>query len=330
MSVIADHCRYAKRTTERHGWGFEILDGGEGYLFRVSSAGRSCTFGAGPLASFPMNSAFGASVARDKVFTNRMLELARVPHFGGRAFFLTPDSRLLRGEGYELADAEAYLLELGGTAFCKPLTGSRGDFAEIVVGADAFREYASRCAAKHRAIVMQRLYSGRELRVFVMDGSAVYAVTKAEAAVTGDGIRSVGALLEEVNLRLTGTGVSRYSENARTTTEPGVPVDRSYVPAGGERITIAGRRNLGFSGTPQLLEPLPADAARLAITAVRALGLRLAAVDLMECREESKNELRVIEVNSNPEIVSLERLDRWDLIEHIWSHVIRTCLDEAL
>ena len=73
----------------------------------------------------------------------------------------------------------------------------------------------------------------------------------------------------------------------------------------------------------ELESPGP-QAAAMARGAVRALGLRLAAVDIFTEVDGDQNGLRVIEVNSNPSIRFLEQLDRGDLIQKIWHHTFST------
>ena len=58
----------------------------------------------------------------------------------------------------------------------------------------------------------------------------------------------------------------------------------------------------------------------MARNAARALGLRVAAVDLFTDIGGEQNAIRVIEVNSNPSIRLLENSGRGDLILQIWRH----------
>lgn len=58
----------------------------------------------------------------------------------------------------------------------------------------------------------------------------------------------------------------------------------------------------------------------MARKAARALGLRVAAVDMFTDIGEDPDAMRVIEVNSNPSIRLLEELGRADLILKIWRH----------
>src|SRR5436309_3497622 len=80
------------------------------------------------------NNATAATLASDKYFTNRILEDAGVATLGGEYFFLHERRRSHRAPGHEREDAFEYLRRLGGTAFAKPLLGSRGDFAQMIRG----------------------------------------------------------------------------------------------------------------------------------------------------------------------------------------------------
>jgi glutathione synthase/RimK-type ligase-like ATP-grasp enzyme len=58
----------------------------------------------------------------------------------------------------------------------------------------------------------------------------------------------------------------------------------------------------------------------LARHAVRAVGLRAAAVDLFTDIDDDPEEMAVIEINANPSIRFLEDSGREDLILKIWHH----------
>ena len=88
----------------------------------------------------------------------------------------------------------------------------------------------------------------------------------------------------------------------------------------GERWDIPGRMNLSAGGTMVLEAPRSEAALTLARKAARALGLRVAAVDMFTDIGGDPEAIRVIEVNSNPSIRLLEQSDRSDLILKIWHH----------
>jgi glutathione synthase/RimK-type ligase-like ATP-grasp enzyme len=91
------------------------------------------------------------------------------------------------------------------------------------------------------------------------------------------------------------------------------------VLAKGEQRDIPGRMNLSAGGTMVLEPPPSAKVVELARAATRALGLRVAAVDLFTGIGDP-DAVTVIEVNSNPSIRLLEQSDRGDLILKIWHH----------
>jgi glutathione synthase/RimK-type ligase-like ATP-grasp enzyme len=71
-----------------------------------------------------------------------------------------------------------------------------------------------------------------------------------------------------------------------------------------------------------VLEAPSAERAAFALArqARRALGLRVAAVDLFTDIGGDPEAIRLIEVNANPSIRFLEQCDRPDLILKIWQH----------
>ncbi len=69
-----------------------------------------------------------------------------------------------------------------------------------------------------------------------------------------------------------------------------------------------------------LEQPPSAKAVALARAAARALGLRVAAVDLFAGIGGDPDAMTVIEVNANPSIRLLEQSGRGDLILKIWHH----------
>jgi glutathione synthase/RimK-type ligase-like ATP-grasp enzyme len=85
-----------------------------------------------------------------------------------------------------------------------------------------------------------------------------------------------------------------------------------------ERWDIPGRMNLSAGGTMVLEPPASEAAVTLAKKAARALGLRVAAVDMFTDLDGEADAMRVIEVNSNPSIRLLEQSGRGDLILKIW------------
>jgi D-alanine-D-alanine ligase-like ATP-grasp enzyme len=311
-SFYPDQSVYAEYACSEFGLAFRDIDGGSGLVFSVASATRSVHFGAGRCSWYPQNSATASTLASDKYFTNRILERAGIPDLGGEYFFLHDRHRSHRPAGHEREDAIAYLKKLGGTAFVKPLLGSRGDFAQAVHDETSLDRYLHEVSQYYDAILLQPVVSGLEYRIFLLDDEVVYAARKYPPFVLGDGISPIRDLLAAHNEALSSRGLSPVSVDRDASLDAVLPK--------GERREIPGRMNLSAGGTMVLETPHSQGPLTLARAAAQALGLRVAAVDLFTDVGGEADALRVIEVNSNPSIRLLEQSGRGDLILKIWRH----------
>jgi len=320
-----DHARYAKLAAAELGVEFVDLNDGNGYLFALVGPSGMFLSGAGTVCSYPINNASSLTIARDKAHTKKVLSHFGIPVIPGCHFFLSDDYAKLRNAGHEAGDAHAYAASLGFPLFCKPLAGGRGNFAEVVRDAAELDAYIARVRRHFDAILIEPFIRGDEYRVVIHDGMPIYTTSKRQAAVHGDGVHSVAALLEELNRRLQGTGISPYTPASIAFTG----FQETDVPPAGTVIPLAGRRNLSALGEVESLDTsVPPELARVATASCAALGLRLGAIDLFDVSERrDRSELLVIEVNGNPTLSSLERAGRLDLILRLWVSMIRESLE---
>ena len=309
-----DQSIYAEYACAESGLVFRDIDGGTGLVFSVGSKTKSIHFGAGRCSWYPQNSATASTLASDKYFSSRILENAGVATLGGEYFFLHDRHRAHRPGGHEREDARRHLNRLGGTAFVKPLAGSRGDFAQTIADEPSLLRYLDRVSQYYDAILMQPVVSGREFRVFLLDGEVLYSARKYSPCVLGDGLNSIRELLAAHNEALRSRGLSPAA-----VVEGHDPTLDTVLPKG-ERWEIPGRMNLSAGGTMALESPHSLAAYAVARNAAQALGLRVAAVDLFTGIGGDPAGMRVIEVNANPSIRLLEDLGRGDLILRIWRH----------
>ena len=311
-----DQTVYAAWACAEFGLDFTDIDGGTGLVFSVSSATRSIHFGAGRCSWYPQNNATASTLASDKYFAGRILAAAGVAALGGEYFFLHERYRVHRPAGHERQDALAHLAKLGGSAFVKPLAGSRGDFAEVVHDEAALARYLGEVAQYYDAILMQPIVAGNEYRIFLLDDDVLFTARKHPPSLTGDGIGSIRDLLTAHNHALRSRGLSPVFADRDAALDVVLPQ--------GQRWEIPGRMNLSAGGTMALEAPASAAVPELARKAARALGLRVAAIDLFADIGGDAAALQVIEVNSNPSIRLLEQSGRADLILKIWHHTFST------
>lgn len=318
MSKLPSQTYFAKQIAEKHGFTFELIDKGEGCLFKISKGDRSMILGSASLCSYPMNNAFSASLVNDKVFTNYVLDSVGVKNLGGKCFFLSPEGRSLRGDGCEVEDAYRHFSNLNKFAFIKPLKGSLGHYAEIVRGDLEFENYISRCSNSHDAIVIQDYFVGTEYRVFILEDEPLFCIKKLDVSIKGDGKSNIGELVDKLNSEIIIKAISPYPKNVEVKNLFGEVLNSDIILEKDEIAIIPGRRNISLGISPELIDPIPTDLSDIALKAHKACGLKVSAVDFI-CKE---NDIRVIELNANPWINSLEILNRQDLVEKIWLYII--------
>jgi hypothetical protein len=307
-----DQSVYAEYACSEFGLAFQDIDGGTGLVFSVASRTKTVHFGAGRCSWYPQNNATASTLASDKYFTSKILERAGIPALGGEYFFLHQRHRAHRPAGHEREDALAYFRKLGATAFVKPLSGSRGDFAQAVHGETSLVGYFGEVSRYYDSILIQPIVSGLECRIFLLDDEPVYSARKYPPFVLGDGFSRIRDLLAAHNEVLRSHGLSPVSVDRDASFDAVLPKS--------ERWDIPGRMNLSAGGTMLLEAPRCQAAFTLARKAAHALGLRVAAVDMFTDIGGEADSMAVIEVNSNPSIRLLESSNRGDLILKIWRH----------
>jgi glutathione synthase/RimK-type ligase-like ATP-grasp enzyme len=314
-SAYPEQTDLVARAAASLGMAFTDLDGG--YLFEVRRGEHAFIGGGGTVTPYPLNRAASVQIARDKAHANTVLSRGGLPVIESRLYFVHDRRRALRGPGREVSDAVAAIEAMGRPVFCKPNAGSGGDYAEIVADAAAFLAYAERVKVHHEAVLVQPIVQGAEHRVFCLDGRALFATRKAEAALVGDGISDLAALLARHNAGLEGSGVSPTPIEAL--------IDPTHVPAAGQRVSLAGRRNIASGGTAEVAIDVPQALADVAVRACAALSLRIGGVDVFDRSHDGDlSDLVIVEVNGNPGLTSLIEAGREDLAEAIWREVLQT------
>jgi glutathione synthase/RimK-type ligase-like ATP-grasp enzyme len=308
-----DQALYAEFAARHFGLGFELHDD-TGLVFSVTSKTRRFHFGGGKCPACPQNDATSAYLATDKYFASVILSAASIPNTGGNYFFLNDRFSRLRSPGHDVADAARYFQTLGSAAFVKPLTGSRGDFAQTVSSEGELKAYIAEVSRYHDSILMQRVWAGREYRIFVLDGEILYCARKHDPVISADGKRTIRDLIADHIRTLERSGTSS------TSFLPPPEHDLDRIPAAGESVVLPGRRNRNAGGVMTFENPRNRHTAfRLAAQAASALNLRVAGVDIFEDDSADEAErIRIVEVNSNPAIRLLEDSGRDDLVLRIW------------
>ncbi|OLF77712.1 hypothetical protein AWH62_03300 [Maricaulis sp. W15] len=321
------NARFVRSVCARQGWRHVDLDGGAGYLFAVEADGARVLCGSGAVCAYPTNSATAYTIARDKAFTASVLAAAGLAHVPTELWFVETARRHLRPPGRERADLEAGAAARTYPLFAKPNRGAHGDFAERIPDAAGLRDYLARIAPVHDQIVIQPLVEAAEYRVFVVGGQARFQYGKSEGGLTGDGVSNWADLFAALNAQLQADALSPVIDDLFETGLAAIGAAPSDIAGTGQRLPLAGRRNLATGGYPVgFCTKVDPALGALAIAATAALGLDVAGVDIFA---PAAGDPLVLEVNANPSFSSLESLGETALAEAIWTDVLGRALAAA-
>lgn len=241
-----------------------------------------------------------ARMARDKLSANALLRQAGIP---------VPEQRHVRNVGEALEAAEA----LGFPVVVKPtdLDGGIGVSAGLKTQEDVRTAFEK--AAKHsKNILVEKHVEGRDFRITVCHGKAVWAIERVPAGLTGDGERTVRQLIEHTN-RDPRRSARRWGQMKPLTvdeealqllTEQGLTLD-SVLPQG-RFARMRRSSNISSGGTPvPVNEIMHPDNAELAVRVARVFRLDIAGIDLITpdiTRSWRETGAAICEVNGQPQL----------------------------
>jgi cyanophycin synthetase len=245
-------------------------------------AGTVFQFGQGARARW-LDSSFtdetpqlAAALARNKQSCARALRRAGIPV---PAHFVVNDAE----------EALRRARELGYPVVVKPADKDGG--VGVAAGLDSDEGVTSAFAAARqysRNILVERHVEGRDYRIVVFRGDMIWAIERIPGGVTGDGVKSVRSLVDELNAdprRGDAPDAPRKpllidEEARRLLADAGLSLDS--VPESGRFVFLRRAANVARGGTAEaVFDQVHPDNRRLAIRAAAALRLDLAGIDLL-------------------------------------------------
>lgn len=281
--------------------GIRLTAFSDNWLFCLQKQGRTAyVFG----YDFGLNSATAKMICKDKTATADLLAFHGVPRVEHRIFHSPQMADYLPLAGNWRPMLE-FFAACGGDVVCKPNedTGGRNvlrartEFELEAAALEIFASSRALCLSPFETIL-------GEYRAAVMEGRIEFVYLKERPALVGDGIKTVRQLLLE---RMTQAPLTR-EKTAGWQAIAETAVDFGRVPAPGEQVPINWRHNLGQGAAPRVIDPAdPAwrEVAPLAIRAADALGVNLAAVDIIATPDGFK----ILEINSGIMMETFARTD---------------------
>ncbi|VXC71481.1 cyanophycin synthetase [Massilia sp. 9I] len=250
--------------------------------FRRLTEGSLVQFGWGSrqrriqAAEIDATGAIAETIAQDKELTKKLLDAAGVPVPMGRSVS-------------DPEDAWAAALEVGLPVVIKPKDGNQGKGVTVNVTTKEQLVAGFHTASEFRDdILVERYLPGHDYRMLVIGDKLVAAARRDPPFVVGDGVRTVRALVEEVNKdprRGEGHSTSltkiRFDDIALATLAArGLNADS--VPDKGQRVVLRNNANLSTGGTAtDVTDDVHPDVAERCIAAAHMVGLDICGVDLV-------------------------------------------------
>ncbi|RJG04681.1 cyanophycin synthetase [Noviherbaspirillum cavernae] len=221
-------------------------------------------------------SAIAESIAQDKELTKTLLHAAGVPVPQGRSVS-------------DAEDAWKAACEIGGPVVVKPRDGNQGKGVAVNIRSreEVLAAFAVAYAISEDVIV-ERYLSGHDFRLLVVGDQLVAAARRAPPQVIGDGVHSIGQLIEQVNRdprRGDGHATSltkiRLDDIARAVlAKQGYALDS--VPPKGALVVLRNNANLSTGGTAtDVTEDVHPELAARAVEAAQMVGLDICGVDVV-------------------------------------------------
>ena len=228
------------------------------------------------------SSAIAEAIAQDKQLTKKLLDAAGVSVPSGR-------------EVSDIDDAWAAMLEITGASativpvVVKPKDGNQGKGVSVNINSRKQLNIAYAAAAERSPeVLVERFIPGSDFRLLVVGNQMVAAARRDAPLVIGDGIRTIRALVEQVN-----NDPRRGSGHATLLTK--ISIDdialaslatqnftADSIPCKGARVILRNNANLSTGGTAtDVTDDVHPDLAASAVAAAEMIGLDICGVDIV-------------------------------------------------
>lgn len=241
-------------------------------------------------------SATAIELVQDKEYTKALLSRAGIP---------VPEGRVVKSA----AEAVTAMRDFGAPVVVKPLTGRHGNGITIGVETDAeMRQAYNEAASFSPSVLVERLITGRNYRLLVVNYKLVAASERTPCAVTGDGKHTLKELIDIENANpLRGEGHEKPLTKIRVDHSvvqhlKRVGLTTKHVPAVKEAVTLSERVNLSAGATARdVTDRVHPSISSVCERSARLAGLDVCGVDLItENISQPVQNGGILELNSGP------------------------------
>ena len=253
-----------------------------------------------------LNTLGSTEISKDKDYANFFLEARGYPIVPGSRAFFSPAWAEAIGSKKSIDAAYTYARTLGLPVILKPNSGSQGKGVTKVYTKQEFYKAARAICAYDRVFLIQRVVSGRDYRLVVLDKKVISAYERVPLSVVGDGRSTILQLLRRKQVEFVRGGRDTQIKN----TDPRIiqklarqKMTFGSKPAKGEQVFLLDNANLSTGGDSVDVTGKAHPAfQKIAVSIARDMNLRLCGVDLMVegSIEEAPRIYHVLETNAAP------------------------------
>lgn len=326
--IYARSVQYAQAVADELDLGFELIDTHSGYLCRLSAHDKHIFIGGGALIAWPTNSAASVALARDKAFCAETLYRDGLEVVPTRVMFTSKRYADVRAPGQEPEDAPAIANALGWPLVVKPNQGARGAYVKLCTDEAGLQSHLARMSPRYDVAIGQPLVRGREYRVFVMEGEAIFSYAKETGRLEADGARSIARIIHDYQQTLHRHGLDGVEPDdpalAARLDEAGYTLED--IPPKGFVLEESLQANIAYGADiHDFTTDVPPVLAEHGVRAAQGCKLAVAGVDMI-CPPETPERPQILEVNANPGVSSLEKLGHETLARDLFRQAIRRAL----
>jgi D-alanine-D-alanine ligase-like ATP-grasp enzyme len=283
-----------------------------------------------------LNRLGAAEVAKDKDQTSHFLAERGFRVVEGRAFFAPRWAKQI-GSDQVTTKAYKYAETLGLPVLVKPNSRSQGQAVSVAYTRSEFGSAVGTAARADRVVLVQRYVVGRDYRLVVLDSEVISAYERLPLRVIGDGRSTVLELAVALRNRFTASGrdmVLDFRDYRITRRLARSGLELGSVPAAGQGVQLLDTANLSTGGSAiDVTGLVHADYRELAIEATRAMGLRLAGLDLIAGRsldEPIGLDHWILELNASPGLDNYASIGAMQLerVRDLYGRVVRALVAE--
>ena len=280
-----------------------------------------------------LNGVGSSDIAKDKDFSNvfmRRLGYPTVPD--SKTFFSDSWADAIGAPRRKIDDAYRHAVKVGLPVVVKPNSGSQGSNVSFVHNKREFYRALKAIFKKDRVALVQKPVKGADYRLVVLDNEVISAYERVPLSVIGDGISSIGKMLNQKQQRF-------LASKRDTQIKMGDPrialklarqdLSLKSVPPKGKLVYLLDNANLSTGGdSVDVTNKVHPAFIKLAVKLTKEMGLRLCGVDLMvdgDIRQPPKV-YWILEINAAPGLDHYAKSGRKQekIVENLYLKVLKS------